>query len=276
MSFEWGIMNLKIVKKKIILLKNSLLISYGFSKAGIVKSLRKKGILRKISFDDVIVISYPKSGRTWLRVMLDYMDINLKFDHKLKDVKHVKSLHPKTAHDFWKKFGDKRIIFLTRDPKDTLVSSYFQAINREKTFEGSISEFIRSPEFGIQTILDYQLTWTKYRSIYKNFLRIQYDEMQKDTAGTLEKIIVFLGFTTINKKKLEKTVELFQFDNMQFYEKKGLLGLRYGNVLRPLGDKSNNSLKVRKGVIGGYKEYLSEEDVEYCDACSKEMGFIYQ
>jgi hypothetical protein len=267
-------MNFKRIKKKLLLLRNGLFISYGFSKIGILKSLRKKGLLRRKFYNDIILISYPKSGRTWLRVMLDFLDVNLKYDHYLEDFNKIKNLGQKSTDIFLPKFSDKRIIFLTRDPRDTIVSSYFQEAKREQSFDGSISEFIRSPEFGIKSILDYQLFWIKNRANYSDFLQIQYEEMHQDIAKVLKRIFTFLGNISIDDKKLKKTVGLFQFENMQFFEKKGLLGLRYGNVLRPLGDRSADSLKVRKGVIGGYKNYLTEADLSYCNECISEMGIM--
>ncbi|WP_337133829.1 hypothetical protein, partial [Staphylococcus aureus] len=49
-------------------------------------------------------------------------------------------------------YAGKRVIFLSRDVKDTLVSAYFQAVKRIEVFDGSIGEFVRSEHFGAHKI----------------------------------------------------------------------------------------------------------------------------
>lgn len=263
------------IKRTLTLTKSFLAIYYGFARTGLLRFLRKKGILRAHPTCDVLVISYPKSGRTWLRVMLDYLDINLEYKHNVVDLPYRPMGSYEDSYIDRDKYRDKRVIFLMRDPRDTLVSSYFQELNREQSFEGSISDFVRSPEFGIHRILQYQATWIRSRHIPKDFLLIRYEDMREDPVGTLRSTLRFLGVSSISQRKLRNTVELFTFDTMQYFEKRGLFRVRYGRILRPLGNRGPDSLKVRRGIVGGYVDYLSEEDMQYCDGCIEEMGFVY-
>lgn len=254
-------------------IRNSCAILYSFARAGFAGFLQKRGIVEKSSFVDTIVISYPKSGRTWLRVMLDYLGIELHYDHDIANLAY----HPTRDYGEFEvdrnTYGDKRVILLVRDPRDTVVSSYFHAVKRQQVFEGSLSEYIRSPKFGIRKILQFQSTWIKSKDIPKGFLVVRYRDMHNDTMKILNAILRFLEVDTIGRRRLKSAVELFRFDNMQAFERTGLFRLRYGRRLKPLG-KDNadpNALKVRRGVVGGYVDYLSEEDIEYCDQCIQEM-----
>lgn len=52
-----------------------------------------------------------------------------------------------------------------RDPRDVMVSMYLHLTKRGfktgATFEGSISEMIRDPRFGIEAIVDTQNFWLR-------------------------------------------------------------------------------------------------------------------
>lgn len=256
---------------KLALMKRSTLAAAGMMRMGIFKSLAKKGLIKKKLFDDTIVVSYPKSGRTWLRVMFDYLNIHLKYDHFLitADRKNFNYENRTIVGDT---FASKKIIFLIRDPRDVVVSSYFQSSKREQVYQGSIADYIRCPEFGIHRILDYQITWLANKAVSKDFFVVRYEDLMQDTVASLEKIVEFLGIKKISRRKLNRTIELFHFENMHHFEKIGLLGARYGNRLRPLGDKSQDAFKVRRGVVGGYKDYLSPNDIDYCNQQMAKAG----
>ena len=45
-------------------------------------------------------------------------------------------------------YKEDRVVLLLRDPKDAIVSSYFQATRRLRVFDGTLSQFVRSERFG--------------------------------------------------------------------------------------------------------------------------------
>ena len=63
---------------------------------------------RRIALSDrhAIVVSYPKSGRTWLRYMLDHLGIHLIYSHQ------------RPAAQLPAGWEAKKIILLHRDPRD--------------------------------------------------------------------------------------------------------------------------------------------------------------
>jgi hypothetical protein len=68
---------------------------------------------------DVAVISYQKSGRTWLRFMLEHTGVRIMYDHA--GAKNRLALpFEDIAQRVWD-WDDWRVVFLFRDPRDTVV-----------------------------------------------------------------------------------------------------------------------------------------------------------
>jgi hypothetical protein len=253
-------------------------------------SLRKKVKSAKDHFmTDVYIVSYPKCGRTWLRVCIgkalieryDLPKALLLKTHRLSARAGI--LHTRMTHDIsdyrnatdyrqmhWDaRYRGKKIVFLTRNVHDTLVSNYFQATKRKKFFEGSLSDFIRDDRFGAKRILTFLNVWHANRHAVKEFLHITYEDMHADTSQILLKVLRFMGVRDISDQILERAVAFSRFENMRKMEKTESLGesrMSPGNV------QDEESYKVRKGTIGGHVDYLSAEDIGYIDAVIDEMG----
>jgi hypothetical protein len=247
---------------------------------GLYVSSRKK--LRE-SRADALLISFAKSGRTWLRVMIgkaiaehyhldgDLLDLDLIAKRepsipvlvethdggtvraRASDVRHSKA-----------RYRDKKVLFMVRDPRDTVVSAYFQASKRKRVFEAELSEYLRSPVGSIDTILEFCNTWARERTVPKAFLLIRYEDLHCDPACELRTVLDFLGLENIQEGSIERAVEFASFENMRRLEMSGGMG-RGRLVLRPADASDVESYKTRRGKAGGYRDYLSEEDIEYLD-----------
>jgi len=218
---------------------------------------------------DVIVISYPKSGRTWLRIILEKLNILLQYNHDETGL--GEKLPPDRLSSDKTPFGNNRIILLARDPRDTVVSAYYQAIKRQKVYNKSISEFIRDDKLGIKKILKFHEIWNENQHIPKDFMLLRYEDMQKDIKGEIKRVLAFLNVSKINEKKIEKAIEFGKFDNMHKMEQKGIFKTKYKGILVPKDKNDKESYKTRKGKVGGFYEYLSKKDLEYCNSMMKSM-----
>lgn len=118
---------------------------------------------------DVFIVSFPKSGRTWLRVMVGKV-LSEKFSRpftveleKLADenVPYIRMIHDgsnavaQPLETDKRKYKNKGVVFLARDPRDTVVSYYFHLAKRDRRFSGDIADFIRDERFGIERIIDF-------------------------------------------------------------------------------------------------------------------------
>ena len=167
------------------------------------------------------------------------------------------------------KFHDKKVIFLVRDPRDVIVSSYFEMNkrgnlfgdnpyeNRKAAFEGSLVEFINRREGGFDTIIQYYNIWAQNRAVPEGFLLVRYEDLKQNPVRELRRVVNFLGFTEVNDAVLSEAVEFASFDNMRKMES---VGTFQSGVLNPADRGDQESYKTRKGKVGGYQDYLPREE----------------
>lgn len=227
------------------------------------------------SYRDVIVMSIPKSGRTWFRLLLEKLHIQPIMSHDDSSWEEFTRSHESLETDKTK-YKNNRIIFLVRDPRDVVVSSYFHATRRNHYFDESISDFIRNDEYGIKKILRFHEIWEQNRHIPKDFLLVKYEDMHEDAFRELQRVLHFLNYDTIHEQLIRDAIEACKFDRMHAQEKSGkFANRRYGDKLKPKNVKDPESFKTRKGKVGGYTEYLNEKDIAYCNECMRTYGNPY-
>ncbi len=239
---------------------------------------------------DVYIISYPKSGRTWLRVLLGKA-LCLKFglpDEMMLDTYRLTAaagiLRAHFIHDFSEiltgfpyhrlptaktEFARKKVVLIVRDIKDVLVSSYFQATRRTNKYQGSISDFIRSEKFGVRKVAAFYNTWHSNRHVPEEFLLLRYEEMHQNPADALARTLRVIGVEEIESDILKQAVDFARFENMKKMEAEGYFK---DPKMQPANARDEESFKVRKGIVGGYAAYLSEADIQYIDRVVEEMG----
>lgn len=216
------------------------------------------------------VVSFPKSGRTWLRVMLDELKLDAKYTHDGSS--HAHSGHVETLEPASEAFAGKTVVFLFRDPRDTVVSGYFQTTKRLGGYDGTISDFVRDPHHGIEKIIRFNMEWLARGAELGRFHAVTYEDLKADTVGALAVIIGFVGAER-QAEEITAVVDEAAFEKMQARERSGELAERYGRILAP-GDSSDpQSFKVREGIVGGFRKHLNEDDVAFCNDVLARLGY---
>jgi hypothetical protein len=160
-----------------------------------------------------------------------------------------------------RKYRHKKVILLVRDVKDTLVSCYFQAtrrVRKVRRYAGSISDFIRDERYGARKILSFYAAWFAKRHIPRGFLLVRYEDMHRDPHKILAQVLAFVGACRVEEQVVASAVEYSKFSRMKEMERSNRWD---DDILRPGDEKDEESFKVRRGVVGGYREYLSEKDI---------------
>ncbi|MBE51030.1 MAG: hypothetical protein CMP51_04990 [Flavobacteriales bacterium] len=231
----------------------------------------------KYSRDDVFLVSFPKTGRSWLTYMLHNLDdyfLKMRSTHDLSEIiiengfRQDPNLMFSNKNRF--KFRRSKVIFLVRDPRDVVVSHFHQVTKRSKNpfiFE-SISEFVRDDILGFKRIIYFYNLWYNNKKIPSKFLLIKYEDLVNNGVSEIVKICEFVGLD-IDIKKVQEVFKMSTADKMREMEKNNSLdGFRYfGNDI--------NHLKVRKAKVGNYTNELNSSDIEFCNHILKDLVNYY-
>jgi len=234
---------------------------------------------------DVVLISFPKSGRTWLRSMFGralqtYHGVDPKMIMRTSSLRRldpriprIRSTHDDFAHDKTPgeierekgRYASKRVIFLVRDPRDVIVSLYFQKKYRRRratTYHGELSDFLRESTGGIESIVTFYNVWAENRHLPRDFLLVKYEDIVDDPERELRRMLRFLDIDWLPDAGIAGAVQFGSFDNLKKIEAGNLLG--HGS-LRTHDRNNGEAYKVRKGKVGGYVEYRSADQIARLD-----------
>ncbi|MFQ5416125.1 MAG: sulfotransferase domain-containing protein [Myxococcota bacterium] len=238
---------------------------------------------------EVLVVSYPKCGRTWLRVLIgkalcDLFGVDQRELLATFELSREAGLRPtRFVHDGvggvagipWyeqdrdkSRFSDKRVVLMVRDPRDVMVSSYFQATKRMRAYQGSISGFIRDECYGVRTVLAMYRGWQESQQVPVEFLLVRYEDLHADPGAALRRVLAVMGVGACDDAVIESAVRHGEFGNMRVMERSG----RFDRKLRPGDATDGESYKVRRGVVGGFADYLGAEDIAYVERAIVEAG----
>jgi len=206
-------------------------------------------------------VSYPKSGRTWIRFILSRLDFehSIQFHHDRFEFNDGS----RPAHDFdlsarLKCYAKvEKLIYLERDPRDVMVSLYYQVMGRFGDFfdcRGSLSEFIRDDYFGAVNLKKFRDMWEVITE-RRGFPTISYEACHGDMNGVLQHVLSYYEFKVL-EPRLSDAIRMGSFEKMREVE----ASMEFA---QPWLRYRNNSPKVREGKVGGFRAVLSEPDVEY-------------
>ena len=237
-----------------------------------------------------------KSGRTWLRVLLNkYLslayDIPFGLDDLGKYSKQIPSIHP--THELWEHYSkasprqkllgkyivpksvlwSKKILVLYRDPRDVLVSLFFQKSKRSKTkTDKDMADFITDSRHGIHLIVRVMNQWRKRLENHPDVHWVSYESLKNDPLGTFFDTVKFLNFSVVEKNLAKEAVEFAQFENMKKMEASGALDSR---IMRPGDPADPESFKVRKGLVGGYRDHFSGQNLRVVERAVVDLDPFY-
>jgi hypothetical protein len=246
----------------------------------------------KLPASDGVIVSFGKSGRTWFRVLISHY-----FAHKyglpegsLMEFDEFHRVNPKIpilffTHDNYLKdymghdrkfnlYGGSRVILLVRDPRDTAVSQYFQwkhrmpprkrVINNYPAGEIDVASFIMGSEAGIPKIIEFMNAWARDMVRFPDFLLLKYEDLKADTTGQLARALRFLGETP-SEAELGDAATFASVENMRRMEQENAGKLSANTRLKPGDANDPSSFKVRRAKVGGWRDYVTEEQAAEID-----------
>ena len=252
--------------------------------------LRSANKATSLSICDYPIVSFPKSGRTWIRYFLGrYLSIEhgmpmdlefipqpywteerrsldfprIHFTHDWFDLNHSDR---RTPGILYKDILDKKpVIFLLRNPMDTIVSYYYHKVKREKIVDSrelDITRFILDERYGLGRYCAWLDTMLDYISARTNVMLLTYEGMVADMPREMNRMFDFMKIRG-HRQGITAAAADSDFDNMQRAEidanrDPNVVGIGRLGMKDWSGDPAQ--LKVRKGKIGSWKDELSLDE----------------
>lgn len=237
----------------------------------------------QVRADGRIIISYPKSGRTWIRYALDQFNINVTFTHAGAATNRQQIGRP--TPDIPPDYVELPLVFLYRNPIDTAVSMFYQ-IHKRDLRRGSgrwfrkflplalngalpprdIDRFVLHPRYGVPKICEFNQRWLNHLDGRDDCLILKYEDMRENPSSEFQRLISFFGVNYITGFEL---AEASSFERMKSVEQQG----KHSLVLRASNPKDATSAKVRRGKVGGYHDELRPETISLCRQIAQDYGF---
>lgn len=238
----------------------------------------------KLYAADVVILRYPKSGVTWLRLMVSHIymrklgeDIpyligHSEFERRAPDCPSIFvamdniGLH---REEMLSRFEGKKVVLLLRDPRDIAVSLYFHFTKRSTRQERlsysvpndiankSLFDFVMDPDLGLARIIEFEEFWRKEIEFRPESIVLHYEDLKEDTKKCLALMMELIG-TEVSAKEIADAVAFSSLENMKRMEARRSFA---AGPLKPRNVKDADSFKVRKGKVGGYKDYFSAAEL---------------
>jgi hypothetical protein len=254
----------------------------------LIRLLRK---LNRHRTTDLYFVGFPKTGNTWMVYMLGrYVQLlcglsdlplfdttdnmgrcqrfcvgpSMQFTHRpllwhnqrAADLDYGKVIRP---------FEDKRVVLLIRHPLDTLVSLWMYRQHRSVwNYTGDLTNFLEDPVWGIEKYFRFYTLWYEHHSQVKDFLLLRYEDMRADPHAAFARLLQFLSIPQ-REHELHQAVADSDFERMKKVEQSGDAPRFRSSGYSIFGSadrKNPDAFHVRRGKVGGFRDYLQEQDAD--------------
>jgi len=213
--------------------------------------------------DIVWLVSYPRSGNTWLRFLIANIqhpetDVNYRSIDELVPDWHQKDhkWQPDESFD-WSPVAIKshwiyvpnydKVIYLYRDPRDVVLSCYhFSQGDWDIRFEGTFDEYLRK----VFILGGRYGRWDRHVYFWASgksgipFILIKYEDLWQHLYREVKRIIDFLGIKVRSATEVQAAIDKSDFNELE--------KIRARDGVHP-------KKKGLRGRPGGWRENLTEK-----------------
>lgn len=210
-----------------------------------------------------IVNEFPKSGGTWLALMLsDALEIPFRRNEPIRLERSVTHGH------FLKPFGLRNTVVLWRDPRDLLVSYYYHCYFVNEHHNAKLVQLmkVRCPfdsyadissnlptfiQFLTETPLSPSFSWPDFAQIWINrpgSLQTSYEALRADTPGELGRVVEMLTGRCLSDAQASEVAERHSFVRAK------------KEAERSWQESAQAEISfVREGALGGWRKHFTPE-----------------
>jgi len=240
------------------------------------------------------IISFQKCGRTWLELMLAHafahvygMDASLisrqlpkmrarvgrgpvifsthDWSETTGETRDAISPYLMLAYPLRMRYWGRRVLMLIRDPRDTIVSSYYQVTRRAfrpLSFD-TIDSYVLDPLYGFPRLIHFYKIWAFNRHFVLPFKLVRYEELLRDGYATLQSICDYVELPGLAPQTIKVIYDACRFDQIRAMEDAGLADLyKFSGA---------GASKARRGKIGGYRDELQPETIDHLNRWMLEL-----
>lgn len=215
-----------------------------------------------VRITDTFLVSYPRSGSTWLRFMLANLVVNPSVDISFANIEtYIPDIYVATAADLeqcelprliksHESFNPqyRRTVYIMRDPRD-VAASYLAYLRKMRYIPDSYS-----PEMFVRQFIAGELdtfgtwkqnveSWLAARKDDPDFLAVRYEDIRSDPQSQLTRIADFVGLQS-NEQQICNAVAASDISIMRELERST------GHLWKPLENSRSDLDFVRRGEIG--------------------------
>ena len=231
---------------------------------------------------DAVVVSYPKSGRTFVRAMLARLYQRrfgideralLEFPMLLRappEAPRVLFTHagdamrrPEQIRVDSAQYAGKKLVLIARHPGDVAVSRYHHLKHRSRDpkrrrlAEQPLERFVWAEQGGIPSIV----TFLNRFAAMPGVTIIRYGDFIHEPEQALRTLAEAIGLE-VGPEDIADAVAFASLPNLKEREREGYFS---SSRLRPARKGDEQSGKVRSGVVGGYRAQLDPDEVARID-----------
>ncbi|KAM5137849.1 sulfotransferase 2B1-like [Mantella aurantiaca] len=238
---------------------------------------------------DVLIVTFPKSGTTWMQEILTL--IYSQGDAEIAMTVPNWERAPWLEHIYFKdtlKEGEgpriitthlpsnvlapalhnskAKVIYVARNPKDVAVSFYF--FHKMAKFLPDFSSFSEFLDLFLDGKVHYGSWFDHVKGWYRqrnnlDFFYITYEDLKKDLRRSIKKVCGFLGCPMY-------TEEVDKVENhCRFTEMSQNMMVNYMLVPKEIMNHDQSKF-MRKGVVGDWRQHMTEEQSDAFDKIFKE------
>jgi len=161
-------------------------------------------------------VSFPKSGRTWVKTILEEYVRELygiqEFQYEkyapwlrtgvYRNIPRMVWVHPHCqqvqmteTYDLMDRLRQQRVVVITRNPADVVVTYYYRMRKRmqdKRSLSLSLAEFIRHEELGIHRIVDFTNAWATANDRFQHFLLLRFEDVCELPIHEMKRFLLFL------------------------------------------------------------------------------------